>query len=39
MKRGADIKAGAEMKGKAETTGAGVESKSEMKAGESPRPK
>jgi hypothetical protein len=32
MKHGADIKAGAAMKGKAETTGAGVESKSEMKA-------
>jgi hypothetical protein len=32
MKHGADIKAGAERKGKAETTGAGVESKSEMKA-------
>jgi hypothetical protein len=32
MKQGADIKSGAERKGKAETTGAGVESKSEMKA-------
>jgi hypothetical protein len=32
MKKGADIKSGAEVKGKATTTGAGVESKSEMKA-------
>jgi hypothetical protein len=32
MKKGADIKAGTPMKGRAETTGAGVESKSEMKA-------
>jgi hypothetical protein len=32
MKKGADIKAGAQTKGKAETTGAGVESKSEMQA-------
>jgi len=32
VKQGADIKAGAATKGKAETTGAGVESKSEMKA-------
>jgi hypothetical protein len=32
MKHGADIKAGAPHRGKAETTGAGMESKSEMKA-------
>ena len=32
MKHGADIKAGAPSRGKAETTGSGMESKSEMKA-------
>ena len=39
MKQGADIKAGAGVKGKAETTGAGVESKSEMKSEMKAEPK